>query len=57
MKCDCDICLNFEYNNEIEDYECIINMDEDEYSQFLNNSYYKCPYFRMGNDYTILKKQ
>lgn len=49
--------MNFEYNNEIEDYECIINMDEDEYQQFLNNTYYRCPYFRMGNDYTILKKQ
>lgn len=57
MRCDCEICMNFEYNNEIEDYECIINMDEDEYQQFLNNNYYKCPYFRMGNDYTILKKQ
>ena len=54
-KIECENCLNFEYDEELEDYVCSINMDEDEYIRFLHEK--KCPYFRFGDEYSIVKKQ
>lgn len=51
----CDNCMNFVYDEDYEEYVCIANIDEDEYYRFA--SYGKCPYFRFGDDYTIVKKQ
>lgn len=52
---DCEHCMNYEYDEEFEEYCCSINMDEDEYVRFLHEK--KCPYFRFGDEYTIVKKQ
>lgn len=52
---DCENCLNYEYDEEYEDYVCSVNMDEDEYIRFLREK--KCPYFRFGDEYSIVKKQ
>ena len=53
----CDICMNFEYDAELEDYVCVIDMDEDESVRLFSDREYDCPYFRAGNEYTIVNKQ
>ena len=52
---DCENCLNYEYDEEYEEYMCSVNLDEDEYIRFLREK--KCPYFRFGDEYSIVKKQ
>ncbi len=53
----CDICVNYEYDAEMEDYACVIDMDEDESMRLFSDREYSCPYFRPGNEYTIVHKQ
>jgi len=32
-------------------------MDEDELNRFLTDVHSSCPYYRLGDDYTIVRKQ
>ena len=57
MKTNCDYCMNYSYDEEYEEYVCDVNLDEDEWAHFLMSDYKECPYFRGGNEYTIVKKQ
>ena len=49
--------MNYAYDEEYEDYACIIDMDEDELLRIYSDKRRGCPYFRMGDDYTIVRKQ
>ena len=54
----CDMCQNYCYDEEFDEYYCDINLDEDEYLRFLSTvTETKCPYFKNGDEYTIVRKQ
>lgn len=53
----CDFCLNLVYDEELEEEVCGADMDEDEYVRFLQSRQKECPYFRPGDEYTIVRKQ
>ena len=53
----CDFCINYAYDEEYDCYDCIIDMDEDEMSHIVFGKRKDCPYFRMGDEYTIVRKQ
>jgi len=53
----CDCCMNYSYDDDYECYTCQIDLDEDEMRHFINNTYKNCPYFRMGDEYKIVRKQ
>lgn len=53
----CESCINFLCDDEEDDYVCCVNLDEDDMVHLLLNKYKKCPYYRLGDDYTIVKKQ
>ncbi len=53
----CEYCINYEYDEEFECYACIIDMDEDELARLSYSKYNGCPYFRGGDEYTIVRKQ
>lgn len=57
MKANCEYCINYEYDEEFECYICLINLDEDEMRLFVSGTFRECPYFRMGDEYTIVRKQ
>jgi hypothetical protein len=57
LKNSCEYCINYHYNEEYEGYECEIQLDEDEMMRFLSDSHSQCPYFKFGDEYTIVKKQ
>ena len=57
IKPNCEICMNYYYDEEYDAYLCAINLDEDEVVRISSDSRYVCPYFRMGDDYTIVRKQ
>ena len=53
----CEYCINYAYNEEYDCYECIIDKDEDELVHLSYSPKSTCPYFRGGDDYTIVRKQ
>lgn len=53
----CEECMNYYYDDEEEYYTCSVQLDEDEMSRFMSGSFRDCPYYRRGDDYTIVKKQ
>ena len=40
----CDYCNNLVYDEEMEEYVCDVNMDEDDYARFCASEYKNCPY-------------
>lgn len=56
-KTNCETCVNYYYDDETEEYCCDINLDEDEMVRFLTSSNYQCPYYRLYDEYGIVKKQ
>lgn len=57
VKTNCDYCINYVYDEEEDYYECQMSLDEDEYARYIKSSFKNCPYFRMGDEYKIVKKQ
>lgn len=53
----CENCANFYYDDELQEYCCDINLDEDEMMRFLSSPNYCCPYFRLDDEYGVVKKQ
>ena len=36
---------------------CEVNLDEDEMLKFMSSQTYNCPYFRLDDEYGIVRKQ
>lgn len=56
-KTNCELCSNYIYD---EDYECMVcemDLDEDEMARYLTCTFDNCPYFQMGDEYRIVRKQ
>ena len=51
------VIINYYFDDELEEYCCDINLDEDEMMRFLTTPNYHCPYFRLDDEYGIVKKQ
>ena len=57
MGCECDTCWYYDYDEEFDEYVCIMDLDEDEMYRFLTSAKSHCPYYRQGDDYTLARKQ
>lgn len=53
----CEFCMYQYFDEEYEEYYCSMNFDQDELEKLQFNPSSSCPYFRMGDEYTIVKKQ
>ena len=53
----CEYCMNYCYDEDYECYTCEVNLDEDEMARFISGNFSQCPYFRMGDEYKIVRKQ
>lgn len=53
----CDYCLYKAYDEETDEDYCSISLDQDELEKLRYNRHASCPYFRQGDDYSIVKKQ
>jgi hypothetical protein len=50
--------MYYEYDEEYEEYYCTqTNFDEDDLAKMAEDPHYKCPFYRRGNEYTIVKHQ
>ena len=53
----CESCSNYVYNEDFEFYECLVNLDEDEYAKLLSGNMSYCPYYSADDEYKIVRKQ
>ncbi|MCI6629984.1 MAG: DUF6472 family protein [Lachnospiraceae bacterium] len=57
MQGSCESCMYYEYDEEYEYYVCQMDLDEDEMAHFMLDREFNCPYYRFGDEYTIVRKQ
>lgn len=56
-KTNCEDCAYYAYDDDYECYFCEMSLDEDEMLRFMQGSFYSCPYFRCGDEYSVVRKQ
>ena len=57
MASQCEFCVYYVFDEFDESYSCEINLDEDEMVKFLTCSNDSCPYFRLDDEYAVVRKQ
>lgn len=57
MQGSCESCAYYTYDEDYEYYVCEADLDEDEMSAFLRDAKFACPYYRLGDEYMIVRKQ
>lgn len=53
----CETCVNFVYDEDYECYICEMNLDEDDMVKFLSASFDDCPYYRLDDEYAVVRHQ
>ena len=53
----CEMCTKSVYDEDDDCYVCMINLDEDEMCRFLSGTNYACPYFRLDDEYGVVRHQ
>lgn len=53
----CEQCRHYVYNEEEDFYECLVDLDEDEYVRFLQGNNESCPFFDLYDEYKIVRRQ
>ncbi len=53
----CDTCVNYVYDEDYECYVCLTNLDEDEMYRFLSGGQWECPYYRLDDEYGVVRHQ
>ncbi len=53
----CDTCWYYDYDEEYDEYYCMMDLDEDEVCRILFSPGGRCPYYRQGDDYTLARRQ
>ncbi|MBP0958999.1 MAG: hypothetical protein IKL70_03705 [Oscillospiraceae bacterium] len=54
---ECELCAYYAYDEDYEDYVCTVNMDEDDMWRIMESKRKECPYFTLGDEYRIARKQ
>ena len=53
----CESCEFYDYDEEWDEYVCMISLDEDEMIDFLGRNTGRCPYYRYYDEYKSVRKQ
>ncbi len=53
----CDTCSNYQYDEDYECYICMVDLDEDDMGRFLRGGNFDCSFYRLDNEYLIVRKQ
>ena len=54
---ECDTCWYYDYDEEYDEYYCMMDLDEDEVYRFFSSGRNRCPFYRQGDDYTLARRQ
>ena len=53
----CESCVFFDYDEDLEADVCTVNLDQDEMQNFLAGRTRACPYYRFYDEYKSVHKQ
>ena len=53
----CDYCNNMVYDEEMEEYVCDVDMDEDDAARLMQGHYKECPYYQNDDEYAVVRHQ
>jgi len=53
----CQSCWYYDYDEEYDEYFCMMDLDEDEVYRIFAARQTRCPYYRQGDDYTLARRQ
>ncbi|MBQ8311091.1 MAG: hypothetical protein IJX80_08790 [Clostridia bacterium] len=53
----CEDCVFYDYDEDLDSYVCTMNLDEDEMVRFLSGKNQTCPYYRYYDEYKSVQKQ
>ena len=53
----CDTCWYYDYDQEEDEYYCMMELDEDEFYRAFVQPQGRCPYYRQGDEYTLARRQ
>lgn len=53
----CDSCVYYVYDEDYDCFCCEVNLDEDEMVRFLSGTHFDCPYYRLNDEYAVVRKQ
>ncbi len=54
---ECESCWHYDYDEEYEEYYCMMDLDEDEVYRIFSQPHTRCPFYRQGDDYTLARRQ
>ncbi len=57
MATNCEECVHYDYDDEVDTYFCTMDLDEDEMERFLRSANSACPFYRRGDDYRTARRQ
>ena len=57
MASNCEECVHYDYDEELDAYVCEAELDEDEMERFLRFGTAACPFYRPGDDYRTARRQ
>ena len=53
----CESCVYFEYDEELDSDVCTVDLDEDEYARYLSGKNQACPYYKYYDEYKSVRNQ
>ena len=53
----CETCVFYDYDEDMESYVCTVNLDEDELERFILGTVQNCPNYRFYDEYKSVQKQ
>ena len=53
----CEDCENYDYDDESETWSCLMELDMDEYEAYVVCRRTQCPFYRVRDDYRIVRRQ
>jgi hypothetical protein len=53
----CESCVHYDFDEDLDAYVCTRNLDEDEMERFLAGRNHSCPYYRFYDEYKSVHKQ
>lgn len=54
---ECETCWHYDYDEEYDEYYCIMDLDEDEVYRIMTSPNHHCPYYRQGDEYYLARRQ
>lgn len=54
---DCDMCSNFSYDEDLDEWCCEADMDEDDMAMLWNHPHAHCPFWHSADEYRTVKHQ